>query len=105
MDTLTTERRSWNMSRIKGSNTGPERIVRSILHRLAYLFSLHRKTLPANQTLPCRNIRLWFSYTAVSGTVTRYARMPRYLRPDETFGEPSLEGTLPGTEIINVPFA
>ncbi len=46
MDNLTKERRSWNMSRIKGSNTGPERIVRSILHRMGYRFRLHRKDLP-----------------------------------------------------------
>ena len=46
MDTLTKKHRSWNMSRIKGSNTGPERIVRSILHRTGYRFGLHRKDLP-----------------------------------------------------------
>ena len=54
MDTLSSERRSWNMSRIKGINTGPERIVRSILHRMGYRFSLHRKDLPGKPdiTLP-----------------------------------------------------
>ena len=46
MDTLTPERRSWNMSRIKGSHTGPERLVRSLLHRMGYRFRLHRKDLP-----------------------------------------------------------
>ena len=46
MDTLTKARRSWNMSRIKGRNTRPERIVRSILHRMGYRFRLHRKDLP-----------------------------------------------------------
>jgi DNA mismatch endonuclease (patch repair protein) len=46
MDTLSKKRRSWNMSRIRGSNTGPERIVRSILHRMGYRFCLHRKDLP-----------------------------------------------------------
>jgi DNA mismatch endonuclease Vsr len=46
MDTLTKERRSWNMSLIKGHDTGPERIVRSILHRMGYRFGLHRKGLP-----------------------------------------------------------
>lgn len=46
MDNLTKQRRSWNMSRIKGSNTGPERIVRSILHEMGYRFRLHRKDLP-----------------------------------------------------------
>ena len=46
MDILSPERRSWNMSRIKGHNTGPERIVRSILHRMGFRFTLHRKDLP-----------------------------------------------------------
>jgi DNA mismatch endonuclease, patch repair protein len=40
-DRLTKERRSWNMSRIRGNNTTPEMIVRSVLHRLGYSFRLH----------------------------------------------------------------
>ena len=34
------------MSRIKGKDTGPEKIVRSLLHRMGYRFRLHGKTLP-----------------------------------------------------------
>ena len=34
------------MSRIKGKDTRPEIVVRSILHRLGYRFRLHRKDLP-----------------------------------------------------------
>src|ERR1700743_3672365 len=45
-DTLSKTRRSWNMSRISGKNTAPERIVRSILHRLGFRFSLHKAKLP-----------------------------------------------------------
>ena len=45
MDALSPERRSWNMSRIKSGHTAPELIVRSILHRIGYRFSLHRKDL------------------------------------------------------------
>jgi DNA mismatch endonuclease, patch repair protein len=45
-DSLTPERRSWNMSRIRGRNTAPERLVRSALHRAGYRFRLHRKDLP-----------------------------------------------------------
>ena len=48
MDTLTKERRSWNMAQIRGKDTKPERIVRSILHRLGARFRLHRKDLPGN---------------------------------------------------------
>ncbi len=46
MDRLTAQQRSWNMSRIKGKDTGPERRVRSVLHRLGFRFSLSRKDLP-----------------------------------------------------------
>lgn len=46
MDRLTRERRSWNMSRIKGRDTKPELLVRSIIHRLGYRFRLHHTDLP-----------------------------------------------------------
>jgi DNA mismatch endonuclease, patch repair protein len=46
MDRLTPQRRSWNMSRIRGSNIGPERRVRSLLHRMGFRFSLCRRDLP-----------------------------------------------------------
>lgn len=46
MDRLTRERRSWNMSRIRGRNTRPELAVRSLLHRLGYRFRLHSRRLP-----------------------------------------------------------
>jgi DNA mismatch endonuclease (patch repair protein) len=45
-DLISKERRSWNMSRIRSTDTAPERIVRSALHRLGYRFRLHRKDLP-----------------------------------------------------------
>lgn len=45
-DTLTPEKRSWNMSQIKSRNTKPEKIVRSLLHRMGYRFRIHRKDLP-----------------------------------------------------------
>jgi len=40
-DRLTKERRSWNMSRIRGKNTSPEIVVRKLLHRMGYRFRLH----------------------------------------------------------------
>lgn len=46
MDRLSAERRSWNMSRVKGRDTGPELKVRSLLHRLGFRFSLRRRDLP-----------------------------------------------------------
>ena len=40
-DSLTKEHRSWNMSRIRGKHTTPEKAVRSLLHRMGYRFRLH----------------------------------------------------------------
>jgi DNA mismatch endonuclease (patch repair protein) len=45
-DRLSKARRSWNMSRIRGRDTGPERVVRSLLHRMGFRFRLHVKRLP-----------------------------------------------------------
>jgi DNA mismatch endonuclease (patch repair protein) len=45
-DVLTPQQRSFNMSRIRDRNTRPELIVRSIVHRLGYRYSLHKKDLP-----------------------------------------------------------
>ena len=46
MDTLTPEKRSWNMSLVRSKNTKPERFVRSFLYRIGYRFRLHVKKLP-----------------------------------------------------------
>jgi DNA mismatch endonuclease (patch repair protein) len=46
MDRLNKQRRSWNMSRIKGKNTAPEMLVRSTLHAMGYRFRLHLRALP-----------------------------------------------------------
>ena len=45
-DRISREHRSWNMSRIRGADTTPERRVRSLLHSMGYRFRLHRKNLP-----------------------------------------------------------
>lgn len=46
MDVFAADKRSWVMQRIRGKDTGPERVVRSALHLLGYRFRLHRKDLP-----------------------------------------------------------
>ena len=46
VDKLTGEHRSWLMSRIRSKDTKPELIVRSMLHRCGYRFSLTRADLP-----------------------------------------------------------
>lgn len=45
-DNLTPEQRSYCMSRVKGKNTGLERLVRSELHRRGLRFRKHVKDLP-----------------------------------------------------------
>lgn len=45
-DIFSVAKRSEVMSKIGGKNTKPERIVRSLLHRLGYRFRLHRRDLP-----------------------------------------------------------
>ena len=45
-DTLTPQKRSWNMSRIRSTNTKPEILLRSLLHRMGFRFRLHRRDLP-----------------------------------------------------------
>ncbi|MBE0534524.1 MAG: DNA mismatch endonuclease Vsr [Phycisphaerae bacterium] len=50
-DHLSSEHRSWNMSRIRSTNTKPEMTVRSLVHRMGYRFRLHRKDLPGKPDL------------------------------------------------------
>ncbi len=50
-DVHTPAQRSYNMSRIRSRDTRPERIVRSLVHRMGYRFRLHRKDLPGKPDL------------------------------------------------------
>ena len=45
-DSFSSEQRSRLMARIKGKNTKPERIVRSLIHNMGYRFRLHSNNLP-----------------------------------------------------------
>src|SRR5882762_6318653 len=56
-DRLSKERRSWNMSRIRGKDTSPEKRVRSQLHRMGFRFRLHRKDLPGNPDIVLPRLR------------------------------------------------
>lgn len=46
VDTLTPFQRSQRMSRVRDKNTKPEKIVRSLLHRMGFRFRLHCQSLP-----------------------------------------------------------
>ncbi len=48
MDSVSKEKRSWNMSRIKSENTKPEKKLRSWLFKEGYRYRLHKKELPGS---------------------------------------------------------
>lgn len=50
-DTLTTQQRSERMSRIRGENTRPERVVRHHLHASGLRFKIHVRELPGRPDL------------------------------------------------------
>jgi len=47
-DPFSKEKRSWIMSRVKGRDTKPEMVVRSVVHRMGFRFRVHRRDLPGN---------------------------------------------------------
>jgi DNA mismatch endonuclease, patch repair protein len=51
VDTVSKERRSQIMARVRGKDTSPELRVRSLVHRLGYRFRLHRRDLPGRPDL------------------------------------------------------
>ena len=44
-DNLTCQKRSWNMSQIRSSNTKPEMLLRFLLHRMGFRFRINYKRL------------------------------------------------------------
>jgi DNA mismatch endonuclease, patch repair protein len=57
-DTISVERRSWNMSRIAGRDTKPELLLRSLLHRAGFRFRLHVKDLPGKPDIVLAKYRI-----------------------------------------------
>lgn len=56
-DRIDADRRSWNMSRVRSTDTRPELEVRRLAHSLGYRFRLHRKTLPGTPDLVFPSLR------------------------------------------------
>lgn len=48
MDTISPQKRSWNMSRIRSNDTTPELVVRSFLYKNGFRYRLHYKKLPGH---------------------------------------------------------
>jgi hypothetical protein len=70
MDTLTPKQRSERMALVRGRDTQPERIVRSVLHSLGYRFRLQAATCQAIPTSCFGRVGASSSFTAASGTGT-----------------------------------
>lgn len=57
-DTISKARRSWNMSRIRSEDTGPEVLVRKALTAAGHRYRLHRKDLPGKPDIVFPGLRL-----------------------------------------------
>lgn len=55
---LVSENRSKLMRKVKQRDTAPEKAVRSLLHRLGYRYTLHRKDLPGTPDIVFSRRRL-----------------------------------------------
>ena len=58
MDTISKDRRRWNMQRIKSKNTSPELTVRSFLHRHGFRFRICAPKLPGKPDIVLKKYRL-----------------------------------------------
>jgi DNA mismatch endonuclease (patch repair protein) len=78
MDTLSPAQRSRLMSHIRRRDTGPELLIRSMLHRLGYRFRVHRKDLPGTPDLvfPGRRSVLFVHGCFWHGHTCRCGRQP-----------------------------
>ncbi len=58
MDVFSPEKRSQVMSRIRSKDTKPEKIIRSILHKLGFRFRINRKDLPGKPDIVLPKYRI-----------------------------------------------
>ncbi|CAH2779947.1 MAG: Very-short-patch mismatch repair endonuclease (G-T specific) [uncultured Caballeronia sp.] len=67
------------MQQVKGKNTRPEMIVRSLVHRLGYRFRLHRKDLPGTPDVvfPSRRVALFVHGCFWHGHGCRIGQLPK----------------------------
>lgn len=79
MDRLSKERRSYLMSRIRSTDTGPEIAVRKIAHRLGYRFRLHRANLPGRPDIvfPCKSAVVFVHGCFWHGHFCKRTKMPK----------------------------
>lgn len=56
-DRLSSQKRSWNMSRIKSRDTTPELAVRKVLYRMGYRYRLHSPAVPGKPDIVLKRFR------------------------------------------------
>lgn len=56
-DRLSSQRRSWNMSRIKSRDTTPELAVRKVLYGMGYRYRLHSAAVPGKPDIVLKRFR------------------------------------------------
>jgi DNA mismatch endonuclease (patch repair protein) len=84
MDTFTPAQRSRIMGLVRSKDTRPERVVRSLIHRMGYRFRLHRVDLPGKPDLVLPRLRavifvhgcFWHGHDCRRG-----GRLPKTHRP------------------------
>jgi DNA mismatch endonuclease (patch repair protein) len=89
-DTISPERRSSNMSKIRSKDMAPELSVRRLLHEMGYRYRLHRKALPGKPDIifPARRKVIfvhgcfWHQHADSSCKITRVPKSRlEYWRP------------------------
>jgi DNA mismatch endonuclease (patch repair protein) len=93
-DVFSTAKRSWVMSRIRGKDTAPEKVVRSYLHKRGFRFRLHARALPGKPDIVLRKYRtvifvhgcFWHHHTKC-----KYAVYPKNR---EKFWREKIDGTV-----------
>ncbi|MDD2003630.1 very short patch repair endonuclease [Pseudomonas putida] len=56
-DRLSSQRRSWNMSRIKSRDTSPELAVRKVLYRMGFRYRLHSPAVPGRPDIVLKRFK------------------------------------------------
>ena len=83
--------RSENMRRIRSQDTGPEVIVRKLLHEIGFRFRLHRDDLPGRPdvTLPRHKTVIFVHGCFWHGHECRRGRLPK---SNLEYWEPKIQG-------------
>lgn len=78
-DTRTKEQRRRIMQAVRGKDTGPEWVVRRLLHKVGYRYRLHRKDLPGKPDLvfPSRRKAIFVHGCFWHAHGCRYGRPPK----------------------------